>query len=45
VETGKEEINGYLEINHGLSAGMQGIDIVSAQAFFLKRFSLSLPLL
>jgi hypothetical protein len=26
--------NGYLEINHGIPAGMQGIDIVSAQAFF-----------
>jgi hypothetical protein len=26
--------NGYLQINHGLPAGMQGIDIVQVQAFF-----------
>jgi hypothetical protein len=28
--------NGYLQINHGFPAGMQGIDIISVQAFFLK---------
>ncbi len=39
VEQGSEEKNnGYLQIIHGLAAGMDGIDIVYVQAFFLKNF-------